>query len=79
MLVHVPVVLRVQGGGSLMARAYAISGADLKRLVSMLQRQPLGVRFAGGRLRVTECHSGSWIVTDVDFKPLEGKEGKGAR
>lgn len=62
-----------------MARAYEISGADLRRLVSMLQRQPLGVQFAGGRLRVTECRPGSWIVTDVDFKPLEGREGKGAR
>lgn len=58
---------------------YEITKADMLRLVALLQRQPLGVRFDGSRLRVTEPHSGDWTVTDVEFRRIKDVEGRRAR
>lgn len=53
-----------------MADNYMISRPDMLRLVAVLQRQSIGVRFANGRLRITECRNGSYTVTDVRFRPV---------
>lgn len=54
-----------------MASSYEISGRDLKRLVALLQRQPFGTLYRDGRLRVAEDRHGEYVVTDVEFKPIE--------
>lgn len=53
-----------------MADNYMISRPDMLRLVAVLQRQSIGVRFADERLRITECRHGSYAVTDVRFRPV---------
>lgn len=53
-----------------MAENYMISRRDLLRLVSALQRQSIGVRMAGDRLRLTEESHGSVMVTDIRFRPV---------
>lgn len=63
-----------------MADNYMISRRDMLRLVSALQRQSIGVRMAGDRLRLTEESHGAVTVTDVVFTPIrkrakaEGRE-----
>lgn len=63
-----------------MADNYMISRRDMLRLVSALQRQSIGVRMTGDRLRVTEERHGTVTVTDVVFTPIrkrakvEGRE-----
>lgn len=54
-----------------MASSYEISGRDLSRLVALLQRQPFGTLYRDGRLRVVESHNDDYVVTDVEFKPVE--------
>lgn len=53
-----------------MADNYMISRADLLRLVALLQRRSVGVKYAGNRLRVTEASTGSYVVNDFTFRPV---------
>ena len=46
-----------------MADNYMISRTDLLRLVALLQRRSIGVKYAGNRLRVTEASAGSYAVS----------------
>ncbi|MFQ6859290.1 hypothetical protein [Collinsella sp.] len=58
-----------------MADNYMISRADMLRLVSVLQRQSIGVKYAGERLRITEDRHGTVTVTDVRFRPVVTRDG----
>lgn len=60
-----------------MARDYMISKADLMRLLGVLNRQSIGVRFAGERLRVTESRDSAVMVTDIRFRPVGRPEDGG--
>lgn len=53
-----------------MADNYMISRADLLRLVALIKRRDVGVKYAGNRLRVTEASAGSYVVTDITFRPV---------
>lgn len=53
-----------------MADNYMISRADLLRLVALLQRRSIGVKYVGNRLRVTEARADSYVVSDFTFRPV---------
>lgn len=59
-----------------MADNYMISRRDMIRLVSALQRQSIGVRMTGDRLRLTEESHGAVTVTDIRFRPVVVKDGR---
>lgn len=59
-----------------MANNYMISSVDLLRLVALLQRKNIGVKYAGNRLRVTEESAGSYVVNDFTFRPVRGTDGR---
>lgn len=59
-----------------MADSYMISRRDMLRLVSALQRQSIGVRMTGDRLRLTEESRGAVTVTDIRFRPVVVKDGR---
>lgn len=59
-----------------MAENYVICRADLLRLVALLQRQHIGVKYDNGVIRVAESRGGQPSVTTLRFRPVEVRGGR---